>query len=83
VYATTLAAHAAATVDVFTTCVADVATWMRINWLRLNPSKTQVMWLGSRQQLQKITITEMTIFSSTVAVVNTARCHRQLTNNVG
>jgi len=26
VYATTLAAHAAATVDVFTTCVADVAT---------------------------------------------------------
>ena len=33
----------------------------------------QVMWLGSRQQLQKINITEVTILSSTVAVVNTAR----------
>jgi len=42
---------------------------MRVNWLRMNPSKTQVMWLGSRQQLQ-ITITQVTILSSTVAVVN-------------
>jgi len=31
------------------------------------------MWLGSTQQLQKITITEVTILSSTATVVNTAR----------
>ena len=31
------------------------------------------MWLGSRQQLQKITITNVTIQSSTIHVVNTAR----------
>jgi hypothetical protein len=73
VYATTLAGDAAATVEVFSACVTDVAKWMSINRLRLNPSKTQVMWLGSRQQLQKITITEVNILSSTVTVVNTAR----------
>ena len=43
VYATTLAEDAAATVEVFSACVTDVAKWMSINRLRLNLSKTQVM----------------------------------------
>ena len=36
-------------------CIRDVAAWMGANRLRLNPQKTQLIWLGSRQQLEKIT----------------------------
>ena len=41
--------------------------------LRLNPSKTQVMWLGSSQQLDKINIRDVPLLSASVTVVNTAR----------
>jgi len=36
--------------------VADVDAWMKANRLRLNPQKTQLVWLGSRQQLEKFDI---------------------------
>jgi len=40
--------------------------------LRLNASKTQVMWLWSRNQLDKITIHNVPVLSSSVRVVDTA-----------
>ena len=54
-------------------CVADVNDWMTASRLRLNPSKTQVMWLGSSQQLDKINIRDVPLLSASVTVVNTAR----------
>jgi hypothetical protein len=31
-------------------CLTDVYLWMGARRLRLNPTKTQIMWLGSKQQ---------------------------------
>src|SRR6218665_2189657 len=33
---------------------ADLDSWMSSNRLSLNPSKTQLIWLGTRQQLRKL-----------------------------
>src|SRR6218665_598170 len=33
---------------------ADLDSWMSSNCLSLNPSKTQLIWLGTRQQLLKL-----------------------------
>jgi len=46
---------------------------MTASRLRLNPSKTPVMWLGSSQQLDKINIRDVPLLSASVTVVNTAR----------
>ena len=35
----------------FADCVADIDSWMNINRLKLNTDKTQIIWVGSRQQL--------------------------------
>ena len=49
-----------------------LVTWMSSNRLRLNPSKTQFIWLGTRQQLTKINLADLAIefpqftFSATV-----------------
>ena len=56
VYLSTPAKDAVTAVDRLSTCVTDINDWMTASRLRLNPTKTQVMWLGSSQQLDKIAI---------------------------
>ena len=46
---------------------------MKASRLRLNPSKTEVMWLGTSQQLGKITIRNVPLLSTVVIVVDSAR----------
>ena len=46
---------------------------MRASRLRLNPTKTQVMWLGSGQQLKHVDINDIPLLSTTVQVVKSAR----------
>lgn len=46
-------------------CIAEFDEWMSSSRLRLNTSKTQVMWLGSRQQLDKVNIKDITLLSAT------------------
>jgi len=41
--------------------------------LRLNASKTQVLWLGSRYNIDRLTVHEVPVLSSTVGVVGSAR----------
>ena len=41
----------------FAACVSEVNHWMRAGRLRLNPAKTEVMWLGSHQQLKNVDVT--------------------------
>ena len=43
------AVHSA--IDRFSCCLEDVEAWMTASRLRLNASKTQVMWLGSRHNI--------------------------------
>ena len=49
-----------------TACIADIDLWMFSNRLKLNSDKTQFIWLGTWQQLQKITIDSITLSGSIV-----------------
>jgi len=64
VYLSTPAKDAVTAVDRLSTCVTDINDWMTASRLRLNPTKTQVMWLGSSQQLDKIAIREVPLLST-------------------
>jgi len=61
-------------------CIERLDRWMGQNGLKLNAEKTQLMWLGSRHQLAKLTVSQLplatTASSSTVDIVSTA-------NNLG
>jgi len=46
---------------------------MRASRLRLNSAKTRIMWLGTSQQLNKITVTDVQLLSTGVSVVDSAR----------
>jgi len=54
-------------------CITDVNCWMSASRLRLNPAKTQIMWLGSSQQLEKIYVNDISILATTVRTTETAR----------
>ena len=66
-------ADAVVAVDRLSACLVDVEAWRKASRLRLNPSKTQVMWLGSAQQLAKVQFVEIQVLSSQVRVVETAK----------
>ena len=40
--------------------------WMSKNRLKLNADKTRLIWLGTRQQLAKLTVTQLRLTSSVV-----------------
>jgi len=56
-----------------TSCVADVDVWMKANRLCLNAQKTQLIWLGSGQQLEKIAVTDVQLLSANLQVMSTVR----------
>ena len=54
-------------------CIADVAEWFSMNRLRLNPAKTQVIWLGSKQLVDRVDIVDVPVMSTTVRTADNAR----------
>ena len=74
VYITTPAKDAAAAVARLSVTIADINDWMKASRLRLNPSKTQVMWLGTKQRLDKMDlwINDIRLPSTVVTVVDSA-----------
>jgi len=46
---------------------------MRASRLQLNPTKTQVIWLGSGQQLKHVDINDIPLLSTTIQVVESVR----------
>jgi len=87
----TSASNAEAAVARLTACLVDIEAWLKASRLRLNPTKTQVMWFGSpaADQSQHLTSAigvdtyqwrwHMTLESSLTVTVNDAvyRClHR-------
>src|SRR6218665_2680990 len=48
------ASHATSAVLAISKTLDVLETWMSTNRLRLNPSKTQFIWFGTRQQLAKL-----------------------------
>jgi len=57
----------------FSACVADVNDWLRASRLRLNATKTQVMWLSSPQQISQVDVSHVPVLSELIKVVESAR----------
>jgi len=53
-------------------CITLIHDWMTNNRLKLNEDKTQVIWLGTCQQLSKITAQSLTLPNATVQFTNNA-----------
>src|SRR6218665_266380 len=47
-------------------CIAENDVWMSSNRLKLNSEKTQFIWLGGRQQLNKVNINSINLLRSTI-----------------
>ena len=54
-------------------CLVDVNDWMRANRLRLNADKTQLIWPGSRQQLEKINVADVQFMSANLRPLPSVR----------
>ena len=58
---TVLLSNATAAVLAMSKTLGVLETWMSTNRPRLNPSKTQFIWFGTRQQLAKLDLHVSTI----------------------
>ena len=47
-------------------CIADIKTWMKSNLLMLNNSKTEVVLLGIKQQLSKLSNLEISVWNANI-----------------
>ena len=65
------AVHSA--IDQLSRCLHDVDVWISASRLRLNARKTQVLWLGSRHNSDRLTVHEVPVLSSTIGVVIDSR----------
>ena len=45
-------------------CIEHLDRWMGQNRLKLNAEKTQLLWLGTRQQLAKLSITRLPLVTT-------------------
>ena len=54
-------------------CIAEVDRWMSSNRLKLNVDKTEFIWLGTRQQLSKLSSQPLAVGGQDVAPVHSAR----------
>lgn len=55
----------------FSSCIEQIDRWLKGNRLKLNAEKTQVIWLGTRQQLAKVHIAEIQLLSTSVSISST------------
>jgi len=56
-----LASDALAAIQAMTLATGALVAWMSSNRLRLNQSKAQYIWLGTRQQLAKLDLAAMAV----------------------
>ena len=54
-------------------CIADVRKWMLTHKLKINDSKTEFLMIGTKQQLEKVNITEIKVGDSLIKPVSSAR----------
>jgi len=58
-YICVLPAEATIATDHLDARLVDVEAWLKASRVRLNPCKTQFMWLGSAQQLAKVQLDDV------------------------
>lgn len=61
-----LAADSAGAVARLLACIEAIDRWMGSNRLKMNPDKTQFIWLGTRQQLARVNIEPLRLHDGTV-----------------
>ena len=54
-------------------CVSDVRKWMLANRLMINDSKTEVMLVGTRQQLSKVSVESIRVGDDVITSVSTVK----------
>jgi len=67
------AVHQSTAMQRLASCIIRIRDWMASNRLKLNEEKTQVIWLGTRQQLAKTTIDTLTLPHMTIQCSLTVR----------
>ena len=60
-------------VTAFQDCILDIKTWMTADKLKLNDDKTELIVIGTRAQLDKISISELSIDHVKVSAVCNVR----------
>ena len=53
-------------------CISDIRTWMLTVEFKLNDDKTEFMLIGAKQQLSKVNIASLTVWSIEIAPVTVA-----------
>ena len=54
-------------------CIADVRKWMLTHRLKINDSKTEFLLLGTKQQLEKVNISRISVGKDSVKTVSQTR----------
>ena len=73
IYGSTAQSGAADLMARMSNCVESVASWMSSNRLRLNPSKTELIWLGTSRRLQHCVGLAMSVCGADVRPVECVR----------
>ena len=50
-------------------CISDITLWCASRRLQLNAAKTELIWFGSRQMLEKLTDSDLTLDTGTTVTV--------------
>ena len=50
-------------------CISDIISWCASRRLQLNAAKTELIWFGSRQMLEKLTDSDLTLDTGTTVTV--------------
>ena len=60
-------------VDALQACIRDIRTWMVQDKLQLNEAKTEFLIIGTRAQLNKVTINDLQVGEVKVSAVHSVR----------
>jgi len=58
-------------------CISDISSWCASRRLQLNAAKTELIWFGSRQMLEKLTDSDLTLDTG-ATVIHPVKCIRDL-----
>ena len=63
IYIATPVNETSSAVDRLTRCLNDVNAWLSASRLRLNPEKTQIVWLESKHLVSDIAVTQVPVLA--------------------
>jgi len=58
-------------------CISDISSWCSFRRLQLNATKTELIWFGSRQMLQRLSDHDLTLEVG-ISVIQAVKCVRDL-----